>query len=300
MNATATTTTAFENLRFAEEGSVARITLNRPEKRNALSIALSNELIRAIDRVQESTTVKVLVIDGAGETFCAGDDITEMFEWGDANAVMRRARLYQTMANALEELDKVTIAAIDGFAVGGGLEITMACDFAVATSRAVWGMPEVDVGITPGWGGTTRMARLVGRRMTKEVNLLGALHPATRAVDLGLWNRVVPDDRLEAEVEALIEVLLSKNQQAVRQLKFIINRGVEADLYTAQWFEALSAGLTGAVNGAWEVPDADAGAGVVAFTDKGGLWQERRGLAREFWSDGPDVAGTAERTGSAR
>ena len=279
---------------------MARITLNRPEKRNALSIALSNELIRAIDRVQESTTVKVLVIDGAGETFCAGDDITEMFEWGDANAVMRRARLYQTMANALEELDKVTIAAIDGFAVGGGLEITMACDFAVATSRAVWGMPEVDVGITPGWGGTTRMARLVGRRMTKEVNLLGALHPAARAVDLGLWNRVVPDDRLDAEVEALIEVLLSKNQQAVRQLKFIINRGVEADLYTAQGFEALSAGLTGAVNGAWEVPDADAGAGVVAFTDKGGLWQERRGLAREFWSDGPDVAGTAERAGSER
>lgn len=144
------------------------------------------------------------------------------------------------------------------------------------------------------------MARLVGRRMTKEVNLLGALHPAARAVDLGLWNRVVPDDRLEAEVEALIEVLLSKNQQAVRQLKFIINRGVEADLYTAQGFEALSAGLTGAVNGAWEVPDADAGAGVVAFADKGGLWRERRGLAREFWSDGPDVAGTAERAESAR
>lgn len=109
---------------------------------------------------------------------------------------------------------------------------------------------------------------------------------------------MVPDDRLEPEVEALVEVLLSKNQQAVRQLKFIINRGVEADLYTAQGFEALSAGLTGAVNGGWEVPDADAGAGVVAFTDKGGLWQGRRGLAREFWSDGPDVAaaGVAERT----
>ena len=134
----------------------------------------------------------------------------------------------------------------------------MACDFVVATERALWGMPEVDVGITPGWGGTTRMARLIGRRMTKEVNLLGALHPAARAVQLGLWNRVVPDDQLEAEVDALVEVLLSKNQQAVRQLKFIINRGVEADLYTAQGFEALSAGLTGAVNGGWDVPDADA------------------------------------------
>jgi enoyl-CoA hydratase len=230
----------------------------------------------------------VLVIGGAGETFCAGDDITEMHTWGDANGVMRRARRYQVMANALEELDKVTIAAVDGFAVGGGLEITMACDFVIATRRARWGMPEVDVGITPGWGGTTRMARLIGRRMTKEVNLLGALHPADRAVQLGLWNRVVADERLEAEVGALVEVLLSKNQQAVRQLKFIINRGVEADLATAQGFEALSAGLTGAVNGAWDVPDADGGDGISAFTDKGGLWQERRGLAQEFWSDMPD------------
>lgn len=229
------------------------------------------------------------MIGGAGETFCAGDDITEMHKWGDANGVMRRARLYQTMANALEELDKVTVAAVDGFAVGGGLEITMACDFVVATRRALWGMPEVDVGITPGWGGTTRMARLIGRRMTKEVNLLGALHPAARAVQLGLWNRVVGDDRLDTEVDALVEVLLSKNQQAVRQLKFIINRGVEADLYTAQGFEALSAGLTGAVNGSWQVPDADGGEGVLAFTDKGSLWQQRRGLARDFWSDGPDL-----------
>ena len=288
MNETDRTPPHFELLRYAEDGPVARITLDRPEKRNALSIALSDELIRAIGHVQDSTVVKVLVVQGAGETFCAGDDITEMHAWGDANGVMRRVRLYQAMANALEELDKVTVAAVDGFAVGGGLEITMACDFVVATRRAVWGMPEVDVGITPGWGGTTRMARLIGRRMTKEVNLLGALHPAVRAVQLGLWNRVVPDEQLEAEVDALVEVLLSKNQQAVRQLKFIINRGVEADLYTAQGFETLSAGLTGAVNGAWEVPDADGGTGIAAFTDKAGLWQHRRGLARDFWSDASD------------
>jgi enoyl-CoA hydratase len=283
MNDTAGIQNDFELLRYTEAGSIARITLDRPEKRNALSIALSDELIEAIDRVQRSTSVKVLVIQGAGETFCAGDDITEMYKWGDANGVMRRARLYQTMANALEELDKVTVAAVDGFAVGGGLEITMACDFVVATERARWGMPEVDVGITPGWGGTTRLARLIGRRMTKEVNLLGALHPAARAVELGLWNRVVPDERLDREVDALVEVLLSKNQQAVRQLKFIINRGVEADLYTAQAFEALSAGLTGAVNGRWQVPDADQGAGVDGFTGKDSLWQARRALARDFW-----------------
>ena len=278
----------FRFLRYAEEGPVARITLNRPDKRNALSMALSDELVRAIALVDDSTDIKVLVIDGAGETFCAGDDITEMFNWGDANGVTRRVRIYQRMANSLEELDKVTISAVDGFAVGGGLEITMATDFVVATQRAVWGMPEVDVGITPGWGGTTRMARLIGRRMTKEVNLLGALHPASRAAELGLWNRVVPDDRLYQEVDALVDVLLSKNQQAVRQLKYIINRGVEADLYTAQGFENLSVGLTAAVNGAWEVADADGGKGVTSFMDKAELWQRRRGLAREFWTDGPD------------
>jgi enoyl-CoA hydratase len=285
MKTTEITPTDFQELRYSENGPVARITLDRPEKRNALSIALSDELIRAIALVQESADIKVLVIQGAGDTFCAGDDITEMHTWGDANGVTRRVRLYQAMANALEELDKVTVAGVDGFAVGGGLEITMACDFVVATERAVWGMPEVDVGITPGWGGTTRMARLIGRRMTKEVNILGALHPAARAVQLGLWNRAVPHVRLDAEVDALIEVLLSKNQQAVRQLKFIINRGVEADLYTAQGFETLSAGLTAAVNGAWQVPDADGGEGIAAFTEKANLWERRRGLAKNFWSD---------------
>jgi enoyl-CoA hydratase/carnithine racemase/ketosteroid isomerase-like protein len=280
-------TSAFEQLIYVQDGPVARITLNRPERRNALSMRLSQELIEALERVRDSETVEVLVIEGAGGTFCAGDDITEMGLWGDANQIVRRVRAYQRMADTLEELDKVTIAAVDGYAVGGGLEITMACDFVIATRRARWGMPEVDVGITPGWGGTTRMARLIGRRMTKEVNLLGALHPAARAVQLGLWNRDVEDERLDAEVQALIEVVLAKNQQAVRQLKFIIDKGVEADLHTAQGFEALSAGLTGAVNGAWRIPDADQASGIVSFVTGGERWRARRAGARDFWSDDP-------------
>jgi enoyl-CoA hydratase len=198
---------------------------------------------------------------------------------------MKRARYYQNMANQLEELDKITIAAVDGYAVGGGLEITMACDFVIATERSRWGMPEVDVGLTPGWGGTTRLARLIGRRRAKEVNLIGALHSAKKAERWNLWNRVVPNERLEEEVEKLLEVLSVKNQQAMRQLKFIINRGVECDLYTAQGFEALSAGLTGAVNGMWKVKDADQGKGVFGFARKDSLWQKRRGLAKEFWAD---------------
>jgi enoyl-CoA hydratase len=119
------------------------------------------------------------------------------------------------------------------------------------------------------------------------VNLLGALHPASRAAELGLWNRVVSSQRLEAEIESLAAVLLSKNQQGLRQLKFIINNGVEADLHTAQAFEALSAGLTGAVSGGWQVADGDAGQGVAAFAAKAELWRSRRELARDFWADGP-------------
>jgi len=173
-----------------------------------LSMRLSDELTHALEHLRDSADVKVVVIRGAGGSFCAGDDITEMPEWGTAEAVMRRVRAYQHMADVLEALDKVTVAAVEGFAVGGGLELTMACDFVLAADSARWGMPEVDVGITPGWGGTTRLARLIGRRLAKEVNLLGALHPATRAAELGLWNRVVPDDRLEPEVQALIHRML--------------------------------------------------------------------------------------------
>ncbi len=275
----------FTQLIYDEQDDLVRITLNRPAVKNALSMQLSDELVAAIDLVRKSTSVKFVVIQGAGDTFCAGDDITEMPLWGNANDVMRRVHIYQNMANQLEELDKITIAAVDGYAVGGGLEITMACDFVVATERAKWGMPEVDVGITPGWGGTTRMARFVGRRMAKEINILGALHPAQRAVDLTLWNRVVANDLLTAEVDGLLDVLRSKNQQAVRQLKFIINRGVECDLFTAQGFEALSGGLSAAVNGAWVVGDADQAQGIVGFAEKSSLWDTRRGLARDFWVD---------------
>ncbi len=140
----------FENLIYEEKDQVAWFILNRPEVLNALSMKLSDELVAAIEIVRQSTKLKFLVIKGAGNNFSVGDDIKEMIKWGDANDITRRVRYYQNMANQLEELDKITIAAVDGYAVGGGLEITMACDFVITTERSKWGMPEVDVGITPG------------------------------------------------------------------------------------------------------------------------------------------------------
>jgi len=275
----------FDQLVYDKRGPVTRITLNRPDKRNALSLKLSDELVRALRLVRRSEDTRVLVIQGAGGTFCAGDDITEMGGWGNANRVMRRVRFYQEMADLLEEMDKITISAVEGYAAGGGLEITMACDFVIAAESAKWGMPEVDVGITPGWGGTSRMSRLIGRRRTKEINLLGALHTASRAVQWNLWNRAVADDELRPALDRLVEMLLSKNQQAMRQLKFIINRGADADLHTAQGFEELSAGLSGAVNGGWQIDDADQGRGVMNFVEKGQLWQKRREMARDMWTN---------------
>ena len=275
----------FESLIFEEIEETAWIYLNRPEVMNALSMKLSDELVAAIELVRQSTKLKFLVIKGMGSNFCVGDDIKEMMKWGNANDITRRVRYYQNMANQLEELDKITIAAVDGFAVGGGLEITMACDFVIATKRSKWGMPEVDVGITPGWGGTTRLARLIGRRRAKEINLIGALHTSKKAVEWNLWNRVVANDQLDEEVERLLKVLKSKNQQGMRQLKFIINRGVECDLYTAQGFEVLSGALTGAVSGMWQIKDADQGKAIIGFTEKGGLWPIRRNLAKSFWVD---------------
>ena len=275
----------FESLIYKENEDTAWILLNRPEVMNALSMKLSEEIVEAVEIVRQSTKLKFLIIKGEGPNFCVGDDIKEMIKWGNANDITRRCRYYQNMANQLEELDKITIAAVDGYAVGGGLEITMVCDFVIATERSKWGMPEVDVGITPGWGGTTRLSRLIGRRRAKEINLIGALHTSQKAVEWNLWNRVVANDQLDEEVERLLEVLKSKNQQGMRQLKFIINRGVECDLYTAQGFEVLSGALTGAVNGMWKIKDADQGRGILGFTDKASLWQTRRGLAKDFWVD---------------
>lgn len=285
----ATELPAFEDLVFTSNGPVATIQLNRPQVTNALSIRLSAEFLTVLEHIRDSEQYKVVVIEGAGGNFCAGDDLAEMAagKWGNANQIMRRVRGYQHMANTLEDLDKITVCAVDGYCVGGGLEITMAADFVICTERSRWGMPEVDWGITPGWGGTTRMARLIGRRMTKEINLLGALHPARRGLELGLFNRVVPPQSLADETRRLVELLLMKNQQGVRQLKYMINKNVEADLQTAQGFEAMGAALTGALLGSWQVPDADGQHGWADYRTQAedSKIHQRRAAALNFWTD---------------
>lgn len=280
---------ATECLTYAEDKDLAILTLNRPKVMNALSIDLSREFCEIVEYIRDQSHLHFVLIKGEGGNFCVGDDLTEMSAgaWGDPNEVFRRVRYYQHMANMLEELDKITIASVEGNCVGGGLEITMACDFVVCARSARWGMPEVDWGITPGWGGTTRMARLIGRLMTKEINLLGALHPAQRGVDLGLFNRAVPDEELAEATQELVALLRLKNQQGLRQLKFIINKNVEADLHTAQGFEALQAALTSSVLSSGAVPDSDNAHGWTAYAsgDPDSAIKRRREASIRFWVD---------------
>ena len=256
---------------------------------NPLSADLSNELVAAIEEAYADERLKIVVLRGVGGFFSVGDDLVEMHQgaWGDPNQVMRRIRFYQRFANTIEELDKVTIAVAEGFVLGGGLEITMACDFVLAAQSCRWGMPEVDSGMTPGWGGTTRMIRLIGRRRAKEVNMIGAVHSAERAVEWGLFNRAVAEEELDAELARLIDVMLVKNQQTLRQLKFVLNKNADADVQTALAFEAMNEVITSAVN--WSpdtpnIPDAEPGRGLEAFAEKNELWQRRRERAINFWS----------------
>jgi len=271
-------------------GRVLTILWNPPKKLNPLTVSLTDEMMAAIDVARADDALHVVVLRGAGGYFCCGDDLVEMYDglWGNPNQVMKRIRYYQAFAQAIEELDKTTVAVVEGFALGGGLETAMACDFVLAAESAQWGMPEVDNAMTPGWGGTTRMIRYIGRRRTKEVNMIGALRSARTAVEWGLWNRAVPDKRLDKELDRLIEVLLSKNQQTLRQLKFVMNKNADADMATALAFEAMNEVITSAVNwdpGTPRIPDAEPGKGLEAFAKKNALWEKRRKLALKFWVD---------------
>jgi enoyl-CoA hydratase/carnithine racemase len=226
----------YKKLLVERTDEITTITFNRPESHNALDREMSDELADAVRRVQKDRKCRFLVFRGAGNTFCAGDDIKEFLTWTDDDPYWQ-ARQYQETAQLIEDLTPITIAAVDGVCTGGGLELTLTCDFVVATDRSRWGMPEIDWDITPGWGGVTRLARFAGRRKTKEWNMIGQLFDAPTAERYDLINRVVPAEALDAEVSALIEVLTEKNPLTLRRTKFVLNKGADLPLSGAMAFE---------------------------------------------------------------
>lgn len=251
-------------------GPVTRLTLNRPKSHNALDSELSQELNTAVKEVSVDKECRVMILAGSGDTFCAGDDVKEFNEWTTDYAEWQ-VRTYQETVTIIDKLVPVTIAAVDGICTGGGLELTLVSDFVVATNRSRWGMPEINWDITPGWGGTSKIAKYAGRRKCKEWNLLGTLFSAAKAERYDLVNRLVEPSELEDEVAKLTEIILSKDPRTMRCTKYFIDNGADLDYWNVMAFEGAPQRQT-------------FGQGVADFVEKESR-DQRRKLLDGFWFD---------------
>ena len=243
---------------------VAIIRINRPEALNAMNTDVISELSRAIDIVGVDDGIKVVIITGAGDrSFCAGADISYMVDI-DPMTAERYASSAQSVLNKIEKLEKPVIAAVNGFALGGGCELAMVCDLRIASSNAKLGQPEVTIGIPPGWGGTQRLMRIVGPAKAKELVFTGKMITADEAFQIGLVNKIVSlksEDELSAEIPAgeidkekekvraksiakqlnmklmaecisMAKEIAKNSSNAVKVSKMLINRGMDTDLDT--------------------------------------------------------------------
>lgn len=226
----------FNNLLLKKEGNICVLSINRPNALNALTTEVLKELKDAIGIVENDQDVYVLIITGEGKAFVAGADIVEM---KDKNAEEARAfaKLGIEVFRRLELMEKPVIAAINGFALGGGCELAMSCDIRIAGEKAKFGQPEVGLGITPGFAGTQRLSRLVGMAKAKELIFTADIINAQEAEKIGLVNKVVTQEELLETVMEMAKKIASKGQFAVRYSKTAINRGIETDIETAMAIE---------------------------------------------------------------
>src|SRR5215203_6137309 len=233
-----TPSSLLSNLIVQRDGAVAIVTVNRPKVLNALSIATRDELSLAMRELQQDDAVRAVVITGAGEkSFIAGADINELAAL-TPTAGREHARRGQAVFDAIEQLGKPVIAAINGYALGGGCELAMACTVRIAADTARLGQPEINLGIIPGYAGTQRLARLIGRGRALELLLTGDHVMAPEAHRLGLVNRVVPAADLMAEARKLAATLATKAPVAMRYIIDAVNKGLDMGFADAQVFEA--------------------------------------------------------------
>ena len=221
---------AYSNILFEVEGNVAVIKFNRPKALNAVNPEVIDEVNEALDRIEEDTAVKVLILTGEGDkAFVAGADIAYMIKLSplQARAFSRKG---QDLLFRLEGLPMPVIACVNGFALGGGAEIAMACDFIYSSEKAKFAQPEINLGLIPGFGGSQRLSRLVGKAMAKELCLTGSMISAQEAKDIGLVNRVFPHDQLWEETMKTAKVMAKKGKVALKAVKDCIERGSNVDL----------------------------------------------------------------------
>jgi enoyl-CoA hydratase len=220
----------YETIKLEVKDRIATITFNRPEALNALNRALLDEFAAAVEQLEANEAVRVLVLTGSGEkAFVAGADITEINQLGPLGAKHFARRGLDTI-NRLPRLAVPVIAAVNGYALGGGTEMALACDFVYAAETATFGLPEINLGIIPGFGGTQRLARLIGPNLAREMIYTGKMIDAAEAFRLGIVNQVCPPAQLMAEVMKTAAVLAGKGRVALRAAKQAINNGLNVDL----------------------------------------------------------------------
>jgi len=229
---------AYQNLKFENQNGVGILTIDRPQALNALNSDTINELNHFFETEALDDSIHVVVITGSGQkAFVAGADIAEMQPMS-----VEQAREFSTWGQSvfdkIENLHKPVIAAINGFALGGGCELAMACDIRIASDKARFGQPEVSLGIIPGYGGTQRLSRLVGKGVAKELLFTGDIIDATEAYRIGLANKVVPAEELMSVAKAMAEKIMSRGPVAVKLTKSAVNKGLEGDLKSGLALEA--------------------------------------------------------------
>ncbi|MEM1649915.1 MAG: enoyl-CoA hydratase-related protein, partial [Sulfolobales archaeon] len=216
--------------------------LNRPERLNAINIEMLQELSRVLDELEADDSVRVIVITGSGRAFSAGADVTGFAGVNPVKAYIF-SRRFQEVLSKIEKLAKPVIAAINGYALGGGLEIALACDIRIASEGAMLGQPEINLGLIPGAGGTQRLSRLIGLGRALEIIFTGDMIPAREAERIGLVNRVVPSENFEREVRSIAVKISEKAPIALMAAKHAARYGVEAPLEAGLTLESAEFGI---------------------------------------------------------
>src|SRR5437764_12908428 len=230
----------FENIQVERDGQIATITVNRPKSLNALNSHTLRELTLA---VRECADSRVIILTGAGDrAFVAGADIAEMAPMGPWQA-REFSELGHVLTALLEDIPSATIAAVNGYALGGGLELAVACDMIYASENAKLGLPEVTLGITPGFGGTQRLVRLVGKLRAKEIIFTGEMVDARQAAQIGLVNAVLPREQLIPHCRQIAAKIATRGPLAVARAKRLVERGYDMPLRAANRQEAESFAL---------------------------------------------------------